>query len=122
MIAFGPIMRTAVCWCLPPRWPSIFATNLRARVLCSPPRIVTTFGKFVEDYCAEEEPVTSTALALIVEEQLQRLDLPRYSGVRQFPGFRAALARTIDEFSGAGGTAMYPLRLTLILNRSGQPS
>jgi ATP-dependent helicase/DNAse subunit B len=71
------------------------------------PRIVTTFGKFVEDYCAEEEPVTSTALALIVEEQLRRLDLPRYSGVRQFPGFRAALARTIDEFSGAGGTAIH---------------
>ncbi|MBC8165942.1 MAG: hypothetical protein H7Y20_08725 [Bryobacteraceae bacterium] len=75
--------------------------------LVFPPRMVSTFGKFVSDYSKDLCAVSSSSLEMIVEEQLARLPDGRYSRVREFPGFRSAVMRAIEEFSGAGGTEIH---------------
>ncbi len=72
------------------------------------PRIVSTFGKFLADYVQDLTPVSRPALELLLREQLETLSLPRFAEVREYPGFRSALVRAVEEFAGAGGTAPDP--------------
>jgi ATP-dependent helicase/DNAse subunit B len=55
-------------------------------------------GNHVTDYPQAPEPV----LYLIVEEAVARVGRPEFRRVADLPGFCAALARTIAEFSSAG--------------------
>lgn len=68
------------------------------------PKIVSTFGKFLADYVRDLPAVGRPALELLVAEELEQQPLPRYTEVRDFPGFRSALVRAVEEFAGAGGS------------------
>jgi ATP-dependent helicase/DNAse subunit B len=72
------------------------------------PKLVSTFGKFLSDYVADLAPVSRPALELLVAEELERLQLPRYAEVRDFRGFRSALVRAVEEYAGAGGGSPDP--------------
>lgn len=71
------------------------------------PRAISTFGKFAGEFASELDPVTGPALELILTDCLRTLPFTRYASVRDFPGFRSALARAVEDFSGAGGTAAH---------------
>lgn len=68
------------------------------------PGRVSTFGKYLNGLCRDLPPVIgSAALEILCAELLPKLPLERYASVRDFPGFRAAVVRAIQDFSGAGG-------------------
>lgn len=68
------------------------------------PRAVSTFGKFINEFVPGMPAAPSAVLELIIENLLSRLPLRSYERVREFPGFRRALVRAVEEFSAAGGT------------------
>jgi ATP-dependent helicase/DNAse subunit B len=68
------------------------------------PRAVSTFGKYVRDIVPDIRTADSATLEIVCEDLLERTQLAQYANVRNFPGFRSALVRTIEEFAGAAGT------------------
>ena len=66
------------------------------------PGLIQTLSRFVDSFAADMPQVSEPLLYLIVEEAASRVDRPEFARVVRLPGFCAALARTIEEFSSAG--------------------
>lgn len=69
------------------------------------PRLISTLGRFVDELVPGLPSVSPGTLELITTAALAETPAGRYSLVQDYPGFRAALARAMGEFSGAGGEA-----------------
>jgi ATP-dependent helicase/DNAse subunit B len=67
-----------------------------------PRAVVETLHGFIERYAAAAPELSDTALYLMVEAAARRLKRAEFARVVHLPGFSAALARTIAEFSSAG--------------------
>ena len=67
-----------------------------------PVRLVDTLSGFVDEWAGEPPQIPPPVLALLVEQASRGLNLPEFASVVQLPGFRASLARTIEELSSAG--------------------
>jgi len=85
------------------------ATHLRHRMaregFIIRPDSVGTLAGFVEPWVRDLKPVPSGALALLVEKALERLSPQEFERVADYPGFRGAVAKLIQEVSAAGGDA-----------------
>lgn len=68
------------------------------------PKLVSTFGRYVEELTPPMERADAATLEIIIAEVLEKVALKRYGAVREFAGFRTAVVRAAEEFSGAGGT------------------
>ena len=66
------------------------------------PGLIQTLSRFVDAFAANMTQVSEPLLYLIVEEAASRVKRPEFARVVQLPGFCAALARTMEEFSSAG--------------------
>jgi ATP-dependent helicase/DNAse subunit B len=66
------------------------------------PAAVSTFSKFVNDFIRDTPAADSATLQIIAGKLLHSVPLTRYMAVRDYPGFRTALVRAIEECSGAG--------------------
>ena len=64
-------------------------------------KLIQTLYHFVESHLTDFPQVPHSVLYLIVEEAIARADRPEFRRVARMPGFCAALARTIAEFSSA---------------------
>jgi ATP-dependent helicase/DNAse subunit B len=64
--------------------------------------LVSTLARFIEPLVKDLTPVSSAALDLSIADSLVRLDPAEYRAVSALPGFRAALAESIEELSAAG--------------------
>jgi ATP-dependent helicase/DNAse subunit B len=64
--------------------------------------LIQTLSGFIETWVQDIPAVPREVLYLIVEEVARRVNRPEFTRVVQMPGFCAALARTIEEFSSAG--------------------
>jgi ATP-dependent helicase/DNAse subunit B len=64
--------------------------------------LIQTFSRFIEPWAEDLPQVSDPVVYLIVEEAARRVNRPEFARVAQMPGFCAALARTIEEFSSAG--------------------
>ena len=78
------------------------------------PQTIQTLSHFVDAFVAGMPQVSEPLLYLIVEEAARRIDRAEFARVVRLPGFCAALARTISEFSSAGCS---PERLATALER-----
>lgn len=67
-----------------------------------PGNLVDTLSGFIDKTVPGIRQVSEPVLYLTVEQAARRLGRPEFAGVVQLPGFSAALARTIEEFSSAG--------------------
>ena len=67
------------------------------------PKAVTTFGRFISDLAPGLAPAGTALIELIVADVLPKLPLKRYGSVSDYAGFRSALVRAVEEFTGAGG-------------------
>src|SRR6266542_3717572 len=65
------------------------------------PSLVQTLSRFVEPW-TDRLQVSEAHLYLIAETAARRVNRAEFASVVQMPGFSAALARTIEEFSSAG--------------------
>lgn len=65
-------------------------------------RLIQTLSEFVDDWAGDAPQAPDSVLYLIVEEAAWRVNRPEFARVAHLPGFCAALARTIAEFSSAG--------------------
>jgi hypothetical protein len=70
--------------------------------LIFPPGIVQTLKQFIADWRPEVPEAPETIVHWIVEETARRLNRAEFAAVIEFPGFSAALAKTIAEFAAAG--------------------
>jgi ATP-dependent helicase/DNAse subunit B len=66
------------------------------------PGLIQTLSRFVDSFAADMPQVSEPLLYMIVEEAASRVNRPEFMRVVRLPGFCAALARTIEEFSSAG--------------------
>ena len=66
------------------------------------PGIVQTLSRFIDAFAADAPQVSEPLRYLIVEEAVRRANRPEFARVAGLPGFCAALARTMEEFSSAG--------------------
>ncbi|MGA2736520.1 MAG: PD-(D/E)XK nuclease family protein [Bryobacteraceae bacterium] len=66
------------------------------------PGLVQTLSRFVDSFAGDMPQVTEPLLYLIVEEAASRVNRPEFAPVVRLPGFCAALARAMGEFSSAG--------------------
>ena len=66
------------------------------------PGLIQTLSRFVDSFAADMPQVSEPLLYLIVEEAASRVNRPEFARVVRLPGFCAALARTMEEFSSAG--------------------
>jgi len=66
------------------------------------PGLILTLSKFLAPWAEDLPEVSSAALYLTVEKAVRRLAPPEFARVLAAPGFCAALAQTIDEFSSTG--------------------
>ncbi len=66
------------------------------------PATIVTLSKFIEPWVQDLAQVTPASLYLLVERAVQRERPREFAKVAGLPGFSAALARTIEEFSAAG--------------------
>lgn len=66
------------------------------------PGLIQTLSRFVDPFAADAPPVSEPLFYLIVEEAAHRVDRAEFARVVRLPGFCAALARTMEEFSAAG--------------------
>lgn len=66
------------------------------------PGLIQTLSRFVDTFALDVPQVSEPLLYLIVEEAAARVKQPQFARVAGMPGFCAALARTIEEFSSAG--------------------
>ncbi|SPE33372.1 ATP-dependent nuclease subunit B-like protein [Candidatus Sulfopaludibacter sp. SbA6] len=64
--------------------------------------LIQTLSEFVAPWAGDAPQVPDSALCLIVEDAVRRVDRPEFARVARMPGFCATLARTIAEFSAAG--------------------
>ncbi len=64
--------------------------------------VIQTLSAFIGAIVPDAPQVSDTALYLMVENAARRLNRPEFARVVHLPGFSAALARTIEEFSSAG--------------------
>jgi ATP-dependent helicase/DNAse subunit B len=65
-------------------------------------RLIQTLSGFVESRVADFPQAPDAVLYLLVEDAVARVNRPEFRRVAAMPGFCAALARTISEFSSAG--------------------
>lgn len=73
--------------------------------LVFPPSAVSTLSGLVETLAPAVPVAGAAAVELIVRKELDRLPAAsRYAAVRDFLGFRRALAAAVTEYAGAGGT------------------
>jgi ATP-dependent helicase/DNAse subunit B len=79
------------------------------------PNLILTLSKFVAPWVEDLPEVSPAALYLLVEKVARRLAPPEFARVLGAPGFCAALARAIEEFSSAGCDAR---RLERLLPRT----
>lgn len=68
------------------------------------PAAISTLAKFVDGLVEDVPEISPGALELITGDVLARACPTRYLPVREFAGFRRALASAIDEFTSAGAT------------------
>jgi ATP-dependent helicase/DNAse subunit B len=73
------------------REPFVFGRNL-----------IQTLSSFIDGWATDRREVSNAALYLLVEQAVARVNRPEFRRVAQLPGFGAAVARTIAEFSSAG--------------------
>lgn len=66
------------------------------------PRMVETLSRFIGDWVADLPQISEPAFYLVVEAAARRLNRPEFAAAIGQPGFCAALARTMGEFSSAG--------------------
>jgi len=66
------------------------------------PGLIQTLSRFVDSFAAGMPQVSEPLLYLIVEEAASRVSRAEFARVVRLPGFCAALARTVEEFSSAG--------------------
>ena len=66
------------------------------------PGLIQTLSRFVDSFAGDMPQVSEPLLYLIVEESASRVNRPEFARVVRLPGFCAALARTMEEFSSAG--------------------
>lgn len=66
------------------------------------PGMVQTLSRFVEPWAVDRPQVSEAHLYLIVEAAVRRVNRTEFARVAGMPGFCAALARVIEEFSSAG--------------------
>ena len=66
------------------------------------PTLILTVSKFIAPWAEDLPEVSPATLYLIVEKIARRLAPPEFARVLSMPGFCAALAQTIQEFSAAG--------------------
>ncbi len=66
------------------------------------PTLIQTLSHFVDAFAGDLPQVSKPLLYLIVETAAARVNHPDFARVARLPGFCAALARSIDEFSSAG--------------------
>ena len=66
------------------------------------PGLIQTLSRFVDPFAADTPQVSEPLLYLLVEEAAGRVNRPEFARVVRLPGFCAALARTMEEFSSAG--------------------
>jgi len=82
------------------------ARHLQNRVaregLVPRPSLVQTLSRFAEPWAAERPQVSEAHLYLMVETAARRVNRAEFARVVRMPGFCAALARSIEEFSSAG--------------------
>src|SRR5689334_15912907 len=64
--------------------------------------LIQTLSRFIQPWAADLPKVPEATLYLIVENAARRVNRAEFARVVQLPGFCAALARTISEFSSAG--------------------
>ena len=64
--------------------------------------LIQTLSSFIETWSGERPQVSDAVLYLLVEQAVARVNRPEFRRVAQLPGFSAAVARTIAEFSSAG--------------------
>jgi ATP-dependent helicase/DNAse subunit B len=67
-----------------------------------PPKLIQTLSRFVDERAADFPQASEPVLYLLVEEAVARVNRPEFRRVARLPGFCAAVARTIGEFSSAG--------------------
>ena len=70
------------------------------------PGLIQTLSRFVDDFATELPQVSEPLLYLLVEDAARRVNRPEFARVVRMPGFCAALARAIEEFSAAGCDAV----------------
>ena len=66
------------------------------------PALIQTLSRFVDSFAGGPPQVSEPLLYLIVEEAARRANRPEFARVVRLPGFCAALARSLEEFSSAG--------------------
>jgi ATP-dependent helicase/DNAse subunit B len=66
------------------------------------PGLVQTLSRFVDAFAGDPPQVSEPLFYLIVEKAASRVNRPEFTRVVRLPGFCAALARTMEEFSSAG--------------------
>ena len=66
------------------------------------PGFILTLSQFVSPWVEDLPQIPPASLYLLVERAALRLAPPEFARVLRTPGFCAALAHTIDEFSAAG--------------------
>jgi ATP-dependent helicase/DNAse subunit B len=64
--------------------------------------LIQTLSHFIESHVTDYPQAPEPVLYLMVEEAVARVGRPEFRRVADLPGFCAALARTIAEFSSAG--------------------
>ncbi|HXM40589.1 MAG TPA: PD-(D/E)XK nuclease family protein [Bryobacteraceae bacterium] len=69
------------------------------------PGLIQTLSRFVDSFAADMPQVSEPLLFLIVEAAAERVNRPEFARVVRLPGFCAALARAMEEFSSAGCNA-----------------
>jgi ATP-dependent helicase/DNAse subunit B len=66
------------------------------------PNLILTLSQFVAPWVEDLPQISPPALYLLVEQAARRLAPPEFARVLRTPGFCAALAQTMEEFSAAG--------------------
>jgi ATP-dependent helicase/DNAse subunit B len=66
------------------------------------PNLILTLSKFVAPWAEDLPEVSPAVLYLLVEKAAHCIAAPEFARVLSTPGFCAALAQAVEEFSGAG--------------------
>jgi len=66
------------------------------------PNLILTLSKFIEPWAEDLPEISPAVLYLLVERVAHRIAPAEFARVLSTPGFCAALAQAIEEFSGAG--------------------
>src|SRR5437879_2208156 len=66
------------------------------------PNLILTLSQFIAPWAEDLPQIAPAALYLLIERVARRLEPPEFARVLRMPGFCAALAPTMEEFSAAG--------------------